>query len=240
MGGMKSPSYGIHWFRRDLRVAGNLALHHNWKQNQGRVVGLFCFDAKFLSRPDFSANRFQFFLNTLESLRDEMRQIGSDILFSDQTPQDTFPQLLKETPSPGLISWNRDYEPFARKRDAEMETLLKQRGIPFFHSRDHLLIEPHELAKPGADSGFYKVYSPFARRWLEIFQEPMIQKRIERQKQSLQYLEKAKQGPLAKSFSLTWNDLLKESSPYKQRDNLHHYQTQNGQKVSVTIPKGAP
>ncbi|MEM7645958.1 MAG: deoxyribodipyrimidine photo-lyase, partial [Pseudomonadota bacterium] len=35
--------YGIHWFRRDLRVAGNQALHENWKRNDGRVVGVFCF-----------------------------------------------------------------------------------------------------------------------------------------------------------------------------------------------------
>ena len=57
--------YGVHWFRRDLRVAGNLALKYNWEKSKGKVVGIFCFDSKFLSRDDMSFNRFQFFLNVI-------------------------------------------------------------------------------------------------------------------------------------------------------------------------------
>ena len=56
--------YGVHWFRRDLRVAGNVALQKQFKKYDGKVVGIFCFDKKFLSRDDFSVNRFQFFLET--------------------------------------------------------------------------------------------------------------------------------------------------------------------------------
>ena len=65
----KKSSYGIHWFRRDLRVAGNPALQENWRKNQGRVLGIFCFDKKFLARDDFSVNRFQFFIETLKELK---------------------------------------------------------------------------------------------------------------------------------------------------------------------------
>ena len=79
--------YGIHWFRRDLRVAGNIALKQNWKKNQGRVVGVFCFDKKFLSREDFSVNRFQFFIDALKALQDELRELGSDLLFLDVGPK---------------------------------------------------------------------------------------------------------------------------------------------------------
>ena len=64
----KQLEYGVHWFRRDLRVAGNPALQWSFKKHHGKVVGLFCFDSKFLSRPDFSPNRFQFFLKTLGAL----------------------------------------------------------------------------------------------------------------------------------------------------------------------------
>ena len=59
-----SNSWGIHWFRRDLRVMGNAALRANWERNQGRVLGIFCFDAVFLKRQDFSHNRFAFFMRT--------------------------------------------------------------------------------------------------------------------------------------------------------------------------------
>ena len=42
-------SFGIHWFRRDLRIAGNPALQWSRIKFNGRVVGLFCFDSKFIT-----------------------------------------------------------------------------------------------------------------------------------------------------------------------------------------------
>ena len=56
----------------------------------GRVLGLFCFDAKFLARPDFSPDRFAFFLDTLSALRDELRSIGSDLTVLDESPHKAF------------------------------------------------------------------------------------------------------------------------------------------------------
>ena len=42
--GLLAP-YGLHWFRRDLRVAGNPALGWSAAEHGGRVLGLFCFFA---------------------------------------------------------------------------------------------------------------------------------------------------------------------------------------------------
>ena len=66
--------YSIHWFRRDLRVAGNAALEAAWKKYEGRVVGVFCFDSTFLARADFSHNRFAFFIKTLRALKEELNE----------------------------------------------------------------------------------------------------------------------------------------------------------------------
>src|SRR5690348_14670068 len=87
-------SFGIHWFRRDLRVAGNPALNWSKAQHAGRVVGLFCFDSKFLERPDFSNARFAFFLNTLKELQLEMQEIGSDLLVLDLRPKQAFEMIF--------------------------------------------------------------------------------------------------------------------------------------------------
>jgi deoxyribodipyrimidine photo-lyase len=171
--------FGIHWFRRDLTLVNNPALWRNWQQNQGRVLGLFCIDRKFLARPDFSPNRFAFFLQTLHQLKAEMQELGGELLIIDSGPQDFFQQLEKNlTPSAyaalDLISWNRDYEPFARKRDQEVISLLEKKSLPFFHARHHLIIEPEELAK---DKG-YKVYTPFMKKWYQIFVSDTVQARL--------------------------------------------------------------
>ena len=88
-------TYGIHWFRRDLRIAGNSALEWSRKRHQGRVVGLFAFDPVFLSRPDIGIDRFLFLVETLAALRDELRKCGGDLLVLDQGPDETFTRLIK-------------------------------------------------------------------------------------------------------------------------------------------------
>jgi deoxyribodipyrimidine photo-lyase len=224
--------YGIHWFRRDLRIAGNLALKQNWKKNNGRVVGVFCFDKDFLSRDDFSVNRFQFFIETLSELKKELQEIGSDLLFLDVGPEQAFKTLMQELPqAPSLISWGRDYEPYARQRDKKMKDIFTQQGVETISLRDHLLIEPHELEK--APGHGYQVYSPFARKWLTIYQDEVVQKRVELQRQSLSYMEKRLEGTVDKVFSLTWDELLKDN-PYKE--NLQKYTEENGKNVTVPIP----
>lgn len=232
-------SYGLHWFRRDLRVAGNLALQKNWKANDGRVVGVFCFDKKFLGRQDFSFNRFQFFLDTLSSLQQELREIGSDLLFMDVGPKEAFPDLFKELKKqygslPELVTWGKDYEPFARKRDKELSQFFRAEGLAVHSERDHLLIEPHELTKKNTDDEHYQVYTPFSKMWLEIFQDDDVKKRVKQQESGLKYLKKRKKGDIEKTFKLTWDDLLKDQKKYEK--NLDHYSEENKKQVTVEIP----
>jgi len=213
-------TYGVHWFRRDLRVAGNPALTANWKKNEGRVVGLFCFDKKFLARPDFSVNRFQFFLETLFKLREELREQGSDLLVLDVGPAESFPSLLKKLKAPpSLFTWNRDYEPFARDRDAKMEKWLTEQGIAFQTERDHVVIEPHEIYKGNDPSAAYQIYTPYSKRWLERFKDADIQAFIAEQKKP------------AKQFGLTWKKLGIEIGHV-----LEQYRDENAKRVTIPIP----
>ncbi|MCB9072777.1 MAG: deoxyribodipyrimidine photo-lyase [Bdellovibrionaceae bacterium] len=230
-------SFGIHWFRRDLRVAGNNALLHNWQKNKGRVVGVFCFDSQFLRRADFSHNRFAFFLNTLQSLQSELRAIGSDLLIVDERPDPAFRKIsdyFKHHKKWNLsqVTYNRDYEPFARNRDRAIEDLLSKLNVPCDSFRDHLMIEPLELDK-GKMGEYYQIYSPFAKKWFELFHSPTMQARIEEQKRGLRYLfEKKHKENL---FCLSWSDLTNAQFPYQ--DALKQFQTENGKKVTVEIPE---
>jgi deoxyribodipyrimidine photo-lyase len=226
---------GIHWFRRDLRVAGNAALQWNWKQNDRHVLGLFCFDSLFLSRQDFSHNRFAVFLKTLEALQKELREMGGDLLVVDALPQEAFPKIiesLKKSKQFQLrnITYCRDYEPFARERDLKIEKIVRDENLEIKSFRDHLLIEPNELFKtePG---DFYQVYSPFAKKWFDLFRSEAVQKRIQEQNAGLQYYEKKPEQPL---FSLSWKSGTESLAPYK--DSLADFIAQNQKSVTITIP----
>ncbi len=200
-------SYGIHWFRRDLRVAGNPALTENWKKNQGRVLGFFCFDPLFLSRKDFSADRFAFFLQTLIALREELRSIGSDLMVLEGGPEQAFTRCFQSlVRPPSLVTWNRDYEPFARARDEKMTRLFQSElGCGVWTQPDHLLVEPQDIQKEKP----YQVYTPFSRKWMEVFGSPIIQERLARQRAGLDYLSKAESGKREKIFCLSRAELVR-------------------------------
>lgn len=226
--------YAVHWFRRDLRIAGNPALSASFKKYSGRVIGVFSFDSKFLSRPDFSFNRFGLFLNTLGELKKELVAAGGDLLVLDGSPDDAFKLIFSELKKhkielPETISWNRDYEPFAIERDQRIEKFLKNQNILVHNERDHVLIEPDEIEK------FYQVYTPFSKKWFELFKTEKIQDRVSVQKKGLEYLNAKLDGKKpSKIFDLTWSDLFKNKLPFE--DQLSKYQKENSKNVTVDLP----
>lgn len=230
--------YGLHWFRRDLRVDGNEILWEQQKRYKGRVIGLFCFDRKFLSRPDFSHRRFHFFLNTLSCLQDELRRIGSDLLVLDKGPNEAFPFLMKHLasqnrPVPHSVSWNRDYEPFAKDRDQSIGNWLHKQSIPRREGCDHLIIEPEQLRKN--DGGTYKVFTPFSRKWLEVFSTVDIYRKIDHFKCGQSYRSELQKGQYKRYFSLSWQDVLVPD--HQIDDHLKSTLQINQKHVTIPIPE---
>lgn len=64
---------------------------------------------------------------------------------------------------------NRDYEPYARNRDSEVEELLKDHNALFHTYKDHVIHEPDEVLKD--DGTPYKVFTPFSKAWLNRLPE---------------------------------------------------------------------
>lgn len=229
--------WGLHWFRRDLRVAGNPALQRLSQRFNGRVVGLFCFDPDFLQRPDFSPDRFAFFLATLKDLQTELRRQGGDLLVMDRGPRQAFAELMETlgkavgTPHqrrPAMVSWNRDYEPFARARDEQAAAQWASWGVAVHTEADHLIAEPHDIApKSAGPHGYYSVFTPFSRQWWTHLASPKVQSRLAEQRASL-----GRASP--SGFCLRWADLL--PGPHLPEDRLDATIQANASLVRVTIP----
>lgn len=229
-----SQPWGIHWFRRDLRVTGNKALREIWKKTNGRVLGVFCFDSKFLSRGDFSHNRFAFFLKTLKNLQKEFNALGGDLIVVDRLPSEFFPSLFNSLKTsklslPSYISWNRDYEPFARDRDEKIGRLISDIGINVITARDHLVFEPPEIKKD--DGSYYQVYSPFSRKWFELLNSEEGLNRL-----SNEGIPKEDSIDKKQIFNLKWKDVL--PAEFKIHDYLDDFEKKNSRNVTIPIPEG--
>lgn len=234
--------YAIHWFRRDLRVAGNPALERAVSEYGGRVLGLFCIDAAILTRSDFSADRFQFLLETLASLQSELRALGGDLLVLDRGPDQAFEELFARLADaridrPSVVFFNRDYEPFATERDGRLSSLLERRhGVLIRSERDHLLIEPHELFKDDKNSPFYQVYSPFKKRWLAMLRQTEQKARLEQQRRGFKRLRALSSGrTLEPVFALSWKTLFAAAG--FPSDALERWIKRNGALTRVPIPR---
>jgi deoxyribodipyrimidine photo-lyase len=237
--------YGLHWFRRDLRLAGNPGLLWSCQEHRGRVLGLFCFDAQLLAHPDFSTDRFAFGLATLAALRDELRSRGGDLLVLDQGPLRGFERLMaaldaRRLPRPATVSFNRDYEPSARAQDAAVSArLVDGFGVAVHTERDHLIIEPDELRKDAASDDeptYYQVFTPFARRWFELLRTPRMRARLDQQRARLAAFERpARADGNGRPLALTWPALFGGEVPFE--DHLARLTALNARRVRVPIPR---
>ncbi len=228
---MSNKKIGLHWFRRDLRLAGNPALNFNLKKSDGHVLGIFCFDSKFLSREDFSHNRFAFFIETIRKLREDLHAAGGDLLILDELPQQAFPRLIKNLKEKtdfeiSLLTFNRDYEPYARTRDAEIrKTVEGELGIEVQSERDHLILEPHEVYKSPMDQSYYQVFTPFSSRWFRTLQER-------------QYLTRIKADEKNSGFKITWKDVFENGLTSQDfPDQLEKFATENQKHVTIKLPQ---
>jgi deoxyribodipyrimidine photo-lyase len=149
------------WFRRDLRLDDNAGLFHALTEGQA-VVPVFIFDRHILDPLPSHDARVEFLLHRLQALQAQLTQLGSTLVVRYGYPEQLWPELLGEFDLQAVYT-NQDYEPYARKRDGELEHLLREQGVVFRRFRDQVIFEKDEVLTNGGKP--YSVFSPYARKW---------------------------------------------------------------------------
>ncbi len=150
------------WFRRDLRLHDNAALYYALK-NTKDVQCVFIFDQNILEKLPSTDARVTFLHDTVSSLKDQLIELGSDLVVYHGRPLDIWSKLLSNKDVVGLYC-NRDYEPYAQQRDEEVKKLCDKYQIDFCTYKDHVIFEKDEVTK---DDGLpYTVFTPYKRKWL--------------------------------------------------------------------------
>jgi deoxyribodipyrimidine photo-lyase len=152
---------GIHWFRRDLRLADNTALHAAAAACD-IIWPVFVFDPAILRAPDIGAARVAFLLECLASLEKTLAAAGGRLILRHGNPAEELPRLARETGA-ATVFWNRDYEPCARQCDVAVEKSLAAAGIAVETRKDSVLHEGHEVLKE--NGGSYAIFTPYSRVW---------------------------------------------------------------------------
>jgi deoxyribodipyrimidine photo-lyase len=157
----------IFWFRRDLRLDDNVGLYKALKA-QRPVMPIFIFDSEILDKLPKDDARVSFIHDTVQAMRQTLQdEYGSSLAIFHGKPLDIFKTLIKDYDI-ATVYTNRDYEPYARTRDTEIEALLTEHGIAFHTFKDQVIFEKDEVVKKDGDP--YVVYTPYMRTWKDTFQ----------------------------------------------------------------------
>lgn len=155
----------IFWFRRDLRLDDNTGFLAALKAGVP-VLPIFIFDQEIIEQLPKDDARVSFIYSSLQKMQRQLQQQNASLATYYGTPTAVFQQLLEDYELQQVFV-NGDYEPYARKRDKEICTLLQAHRVPFNTYKDQVVFEKSEVVKK--DGNPYLVYTPYKNRWKQKF-----------------------------------------------------------------------
>ncbi len=164
-------NYVIHWFRRDLRLTDNVALHKALN-SELPVQCIFIFDENILQHLPKDDKRVNFIYQRLIYIKNELNKVGGDLMVYVGKPVVIWEEISKD-PQLKAIYFNKDYETYARNRDNSVYKFLKQKGIEVNGYKDQVIFEGMEIETQNHEP--YKVYTPYSKQWKKNLTENATQ-----------------------------------------------------------------
>ncbi len=153
------------WFRRDLRDFDHAALALALRRH-ARVYCVFVFDTDILEplrvRGLTADRRVDFILRAVVELDGALRAKGGGLIVCQSSAVEAIPRLATELGVDAVYA-SRDYEPFARQRDAAVAARLAPEGRAFVDCKDLVIFERDEVLTQAGTP--FTVFTPYARAW---------------------------------------------------------------------------
>ena len=143
------------WFRRDLRMRDNPALH---AAKGAQMIPIYI-HAPTQVAPWQAGGASRWWLHhSLTALATQLKAGGSRLIIRSGDPLTVLLDLIAETGA-DAVYLNRLYEPASIVRDSRIKTRLTQQGIDYRSFAGSLLFEPWQVQTKTGNA--YKVFTPF-------------------------------------------------------------------------------
>lgn len=161
-------SRALCWLRRDLRLHDHHALAKALKDNDQTYL-CFIFDSEILEKlTNKEDRRVTFIVESLADIQSQLQKYNAELIIKYGNPTELIPQIIDEYKIDSLY-FNRDYEPYTKQRDMQIEKALAKKEINVFTFKDHVQYEKHEVLNQCGET--YKVFTPYKKKWLELFND---------------------------------------------------------------------
>ena len=156
----------IHWFRSDLRIADNTAFAAACRRADA-LAPVFVMDDTLLQVHREAHPRLRFLYACLGDLAAAFEAAGSRLIVVRGAPHRCLPALARACKA-SLVTWNRDYGPYAKHRDRMVRDSLERDGVQVRTYKDRVIFEGGELQT--VQGGTYTVHTHFRRAWWRRYQ----------------------------------------------------------------------
>lgn len=158
------PRVSIHWFRRDLRLADNSALHHATAISEHVIPVYVLSDWRRHHRWTGPA-RQQFLCGSLASLANDLSTAGSRLVIRQGRADEQIEKVIRETGAEAVFT-NRDPDPFGKVMEQRVSAVCARLGVAFRAFKDCVLHEPDEVLN--GEGKPYRVFTPYFNNWVSL------------------------------------------------------------------------
>jgi len=152
------------WFRRDLRDHDHAALSAALGKAQA-VYCVFILDREILDAlPSRRDRRVHFIHASLLELDAALRARGGGLIVRHGSAVEEIPALARQL-GVGAVFANRDYEPAAKRRDAQVAEALLADRIAFEAFKDQAIFDGDEVLTQAGKP--FSVFTPYKNAWLK-------------------------------------------------------------------------
>jgi deoxyribodipyrimidine photo-lyase len=156
----------VMWFREDLRLSDNPALHAAAATGQPLLCVYIDDRVSADIRPLGGASRW-WLHHSLTALDNSVQQRGARLHVLHGPADDCLNRLVQASSATGVV-WNRRYGSGERRLDERIKIALKGRGVDARSFKGALLNEPWDVTSRSTGDPM-KVFTPYWRRAREVF-----------------------------------------------------------------------
>lgn len=184
---------------------------------------VFIFDRNILDElEDRTDRRVEFIYKAIEEIQRQLIKTGSTLDVRYGTPAEVYKELLSEYKIEKVFT-NHDYEPYAKKRDREVNEVLRLRGISFQTYKDQVIFEKSEVVKD--DNNPYTVFTPYSRRWKAALKDFYLKSYPTKKYFSNFFRQDTKEIPSLRSMNFKTTDERFPTKNWKE-ETIKHYKEQ--------------
>lgn len=154
----------LFWFRRDLRIEDNVGLFEA-RQSADELYTVFIVDPDPQQSERQCGDRVQFQLEAVQSLREEIREHGGELIIRKWDHCEVLEELIM-TLEIDAVYWNRSYNPREQERDQRVKQKVLSLDVEVETFKDQLLFEGPEIVSQETGQPFRR-YTPYAEHWRE-------------------------------------------------------------------------